>query len=82
MTIAVGPQQARLVVGVDGDVGGAPSGDPAYLTGGDLSAGVVGPGGSFTLPFTAAGTYTYIGARHDDMGMLAHVRVVTDEDDD
>jgi plastocyanin len=59
-----------------------PSGDPTNYTGGDLNSGIVGPGGTFTVTFKAAGTFRYICALHDYMGMVGKVRVVADEDDD
>lgn len=60
----------------------APSGDPTNFTGGDLNSGIVGPGGSFTVTFKTAGTFTYICALHDYMGMTGTVRVVSGEGDD
>lgn len=54
----------------------APSGDPTHYDGGDLNSGVLAPGVPFTVTFTAAGTYHYICAIHDDMGMVGDVVVV------
>lgn len=59
-----------------------PSGDPTHYRGGDLNSGIVPPHGSFTVTFTKAGSYAYICALHDYMGMVGKVNVVTDEDDD
>jgi plastocyanin len=54
----------------------APSGDPTHYGGGDLNSGVLAPGVPFTVTFTAAGTFHYICAIHDDMGMVGDVVVV------
>jgi plastocyanin len=58
----------------------APSGDPTHFSGGDLNSGIIpanaGPFSSFAVTFTAAGTFTYICALHDFMGMMGQVNVV------
>ena len=54
----------------------APSGSPSNFTGGNLSSGIIPPGGSFTVTFQATGTFDYICALHDYMGMVGHVKVV------
>lgn len=43
--------------------------------GGDLSSGIIPPGGKFTVTFTKAGTFKYICALHDYMGMVGKVVV-------
>ncbi|HET8586819.1 MAG TPA: plastocyanin/azurin family copper-binding protein [Candidatus Limnocylindria bacterium] len=53
----------------------APLGDPTSYTGGDLNSGIVPPGGSFTVTFDKAGTFPYICALHDYMGMVGRVIV-------
>lgn len=53
----------------------APSGDPAHYAGGDLNSGLLLPGVPFDVTFTAVGTFTYICAIHDDMGMVGEVVV-------
>ncbi|MDQ2748660.1 MAG: plastocyanin/azurin family copper-binding protein [Actinomycetota bacterium] len=58
-----------------------PSGDPTNYTGGDLNSGIVGPGGTFTVTFNKAGTFGYICALHDYMGMVGKV-IVGDSDGD
>lgn len=59
-----------------------PSGDPTNYTGGDLNSGIAGPGASFTVTFNKAGTFPYICALHDYMGMVGKVVVRGDNDDD
>lgn len=55
----------------------APSGDPEHFTGGDLSSGIIPPdGGTFEVTFESKGTFEYICALHDYMGMVGKVRVV------
>lgn len=53
----------------------APSGDPTSYAGGDLNSGIILPGGTFTVTFTKAGTYDYVCALHDFMGMKGKVVV-------
>jgi plastocyanin len=53
----------------------APSGDPTSYAGGDLNSGILEPGSTFTVTFTKAGTYPYLCALHDDMGMVGRVLV-------
>lgn len=53
-----------------------PSGDPTHYAGGDLNSGLVSPGVPFAVTFTKAGTYHYICAIHDDMGMVGDVMVL------
>jgi plastocyanin len=52
-----------------------PSGDPTHYSGGDVNSGLLVPGAPFDVTFTAAGTYRYICAIHDDMGMVGDVVV-------
>lgn len=54
----------------------APSGTPTNFTGGDLNSGIIPPGGEFSVTFTAKGTFKYICALHDFMGMMGQVKVV------
>jgi plastocyanin len=54
----------------------APSGDPTHFAGGDLNSGVLAPGAPFDVTFTTVGTFHYICAIHDDMGMVGDVVVV------
>ena len=54
----------------------APSGDPSHFSGGDLNSGIILPGKDFTVKFQAKGTFEYICALHDYMGMVGKVRVV------
>src|SRR4051812_6570933 len=58
----------------------APTGDPSHYSGGDLSSGIIpadaGPQSTFDVTFTAAGTFNYICALHDYMGMVGKVIVV------
>lgn len=53
-----------------------PSGDPTHYAGGDLNSGALTPGVPFDVTFTTAGTFHYICAIHDDMGMVGDVVVV------
>lgn len=52
-----------------------PLGDPSAYSGGQLNSGIQVPGDSFKVTFTAAGTYSYICALHDYMGMTGKVIV-------
>jgi plastocyanin len=54
----------------------APSGDPTHYAGGDVNSGVLAPGVPFNVTFTTVGTFHYICAIHDDMGMVGDVLVV------
>ena len=54
----------------------APSGDRSHFTGGNLNSGIMWPGDEFTVTFKAKGTFEYICALHDYMGMVGKVRVV------
>lgn len=53
----------------------APSGDRAHYAGGDLNSGLMQPGSPFNVTFTKAGTFHYICAIHDGMGMVGDVVV-------
>lgn len=53
----------------------AKTGNPAHFTGGNLSSGVQGPDTKFTVTFKKAGTFKYICALHDFMGMVGKVIV-------
>jgi plastocyanin len=53
-----------------------PSGDPKHYAGGDLNSGVLAPGKPFVVTFTKAGTFKYICAIHDGMGMVGDVTVL------
>jgi plastocyanin len=53
-----------------------PSGDPTSYAGGDLNSGVIAPGAPFVVTFTKAGTFAYICAIHDEMGMVGDVTVL------
>ncbi|WP_374968721.1 plastocyanin/azurin family copper-binding protein [Terrabacter sp. BE26] len=68
-TVTFGPERANIF---------APYGDPSHFSGGQLNSGIVEPGGSFTVRFTKAGTYPYICALHDNLGMMGKV-IVTGE---
>jgi plastocyanin len=52
-----------------------PSGDPKHFKGGNLNSGIIGPGGKFTVTFLKAGTFHYVCALHDFMGMKGKVVV-------
>ncbi|TQJ40124.1 plastocyanin [Arthrobacter sp. SLBN-112] len=54
----------------------APSGDRSHFNGGDLNSGIMWPGDEFAVTFQAKGTFEYICALHDYMGMVGKVRVV------
>jgi len=53
-----------------------PSGDPTHYAGGDLNSGLLDPSAPFNVTFTTAGTFHYICAIHDDMGMVGNIVVV------
>jgi plastocyanin len=54
-----------------------PSGaDPTHYGGGDLSSGLLTPGTPFKVTFTTTGTFHYICAIHDDMGMVGDILVL------
>jgi plastocyanin len=55
----------------------APYGDPKHFGGGQLNSGILEPGSTFAVTFTKAGTYKYICALHDDMGMVGKVVVTS-----
>lgn len=65
-TVTFGPEPANIF---------APVGDPAHFTGGQLSSGLLLPGGSFTVKFQKKGVYHYICALHDFLGMVGTVVV-------
>ena len=48
----------------------------SHYAGGDLSSGIVGPMETFKVTFIKAGTFNYICALHDYMGMVGTVRVL------
>jgi plastocyanin len=52
-----------------------PSGDPKHYAGGNLNSGIQPPGATFTVTFTKEGTFSYICALHDYMGMKGKVVV-------
>jgi plastocyanin len=53
-----------------------PSGDATHYVGGDLNSGLLAaPGSTFKVTFDKAGTYHYICALHDDMGMMGDIIV-------
>ena len=52
-----------------------PSGTPGHYSGGKLNSGIIGPQGSFTVRFTKVGTFHYVCALHDNMGMRGTVVV-------
>ena len=54
----------------------APFGDRSHFTGGDLSSGIMWPRDEFAVTFQAKGTFEYICALHDYMGMVGKVKVV------
>ena len=58
----------------------APSGDPAHFSSGNLNSGIIpgnaGPHSTFAVTFTAKGTFKYICALHDYMGMVGEVTVI------
>jgi plastocyanin len=53
----------------------SPSGTPGRYSGGQLNSGIIGPHGSFTVRFTKVGTFHYVCALHDNMGMRGTVVV-------
>ncbi|MDQ6752283.1 MAG: plastocyanin/azurin family copper-binding protein [Actinomycetota bacterium] len=53
----------------------APTGDATHFSGGDLSSGFMIPGSTFAVTFTTTGTFKYICALHDYMGMVGKVIV-------
>jgi plastocyanin len=65
-TVTFGTEKANIF---------APYGDPSHFKGGQLNSGIIEPGGSFTVKFTKAGTYPYVCALHDYMGMVGTVVV-------
>jgi plastocyanin len=52
-----------------------PSGDPTHYAGGGLNSGLLSAGAPFNVTFTTVGTFHYICAIHDDMGMVGDVVV-------
>jgi len=68
-TVTFGPEQPNIF---------APYGDPKNFTGQQLNSGIMLPGSSFTVTFTKAGTYHYICALHDYLGMAGTVKVEND----
>jgi plastocyanin len=52
-----------------------PVGDPRAFSGGQLNSGIQPPGANFAVTFTKAGTFDYICALHDFMGMVGKVVV-------
>ncbi|WP_246839750.1 plastocyanin/azurin family copper-binding protein [Pseudarthrobacter sp. NIBRBAC000502771] len=52
------------------------SGTPDNFTGGDLNSGIIPPGVTFEVTFNETGTFRYICALHDYMGMVGKVVVV------
>jgi plastocyanin len=52
-----------------------PAGDPTAFAGGDLNSGILLPGSSFSVTFTSAGSFSYLCALHDYMGMVGKVIV-------
>ena len=65
-TITFGPEQANIF---------APYGDPTQFTGQQLNSGIMPPGSSFKVTFQKAGTFHYVCALHDYMGMTGTVTV-------
>ena len=65
-TITFGPEQANIF---------APYGDPTHFTGQQLNSGILPPGSSFKVTFTKAGTFHYVCALHDYLGMTGSVTV-------
>ncbi len=53
----------------------APSGNPARYRGGDLNSGILPPHSTFKVTFKKAGTFHYVCALHDFMGMVGKVVV-------
>ncbi|MDQ6931515.1 MAG: plastocyanin/azurin family copper-binding protein, partial [Candidatus Eremiobacteraeota bacterium] len=54
---------------------GAPAGGPTYNGTVYTNSGLIPPGGSYQLTFTAAGTYTYYCTFHSPEGMVGTVVV-------
>lgn len=52
-----------------------PSGGSSYDGSSLINSGVILPGGSYSLTFTKAGTYTYYCLFHDDTGMVGTITV-------
>ncbi|MFI5084630.1 MAG: plastocyanin/azurin family copper-binding protein [Actinomycetales bacterium] len=67
-TVTFGAEPANFFV---------PVGDPSTFAGGDLNSGLMTPGSTFTVTFTKAGTFSYLCAFHDYMGMLGTVVVTS-----
>jgi plastocyanin len=65
-TVTFGAEPANFFV---------PLGDPTHYAGGQLNSGIQLPGAHFAVTFTKAGTYSYICALHDYMGMVGKVVV-------
>jgi len=65
-TVTFGPEKPNFF---------APYGDRAHFSGGQLNSGIMEPGARFTVTFTKAGTFHYICALHDEMGMVGKVVV-------
>ena len=65
-TVTFGPEQPNI---------SAPYGDPTHFTGQQLNSGILLHGSSFTVTFTKAGTYHYLCALHDYLGMRGTVKV-------
>jgi plastocyanin len=59
----------------DFDQNAPPSGGTTYGGTSTVNSGLLSPGQSFTLTFTARGTFTYYCLVHDDKGMIATVVV-------
>lgn len=55
---------------------GPPIGGGTYNGSALVSSGFATPGTSFSLTFTAAGTYTYYCSLHDEQGMKSTVTVI------
>jgi len=68
-TITFGPEQPNIFV---------PYGDPTHFSGQQLNSGILLPKSSFTVTFTKAGTYHYVCALHDYLGMVGTVKVEND----
>jgi plastocyanin len=66
-TVTFGEEPANFAI---------PVGDPSNYAGGDLNSGIVPPfGGSYTVTFNQPGTFTYVCALHDYMGMVGKIIV-------
>jgi plastocyanin len=68
-TVTFGPEKPNI---------SAPYGDPRHFRGQQLNSGILLPGSSFTVTFTRAGTYHYLCALHDYLGMSGTVTVRKD----